>query len=503
MFDHISSRRLATAILLLSLSAGPTYAFYEDICPATSGRWQACETRPCKAGDENQACEAVTLLSTYVIQRNEQATGNKVGARSTVHFDATYYLAQAAGFTPRDAYTVAAFDEAVDAGQFVLRGENGDLVVDPTTCVGPAVPASCAFITPTLNGLSRNNFTSGGLFFHFMTPRGDGGVVTDGLDPPTGNAIEEPFLDHVHRWVYGAGPLCVDGLTAETKEGNYAEGQSCYRSLIRTKSLLVGTMPMVSELGFFGDVDWIAPLGEQTIVKDPTSGVDMPASALSSYVAPQNLPLAKLGIFLHSLADRVSHHICIDATRREGPRPAQVSPILLNPVTYDAYNTLENDGTLQSAVSQLVETPLLVNPDFTIRFDEGECDQLDHMQRHSWETGVDQAMLPPTDQTTRAALAKVYEELSRYAVNYGFPSAQSLSAVKEQEVVGALLNALQVSGPAQRLTALDSAAKTQGWLALPLHSGLSTEQWNAEAGPPFFATHGAVPRSDAESTTKR
>ena len=476
-------KRIAAYLALgLWLPAGVASAFAEDVCPADTGGWVACSYRPCPAGDEGQLCESIDLVTTFVSQLLKSG-----GSRSTVHFDATYYLAQAAGFTPRDAYIVAAYDAAVDLGQFELRGPQGELAVDPSECGGDNPPAECELVTPIIMGVNRNNFTSGGVFFHFMAPGSAANAQDNGMAPPTNQSSEEPFLDHVRRWAYGLGPLCVDGITNPAADGDIAEGASCFKSTTRTNSEVVGIIPFVSELGYLGSLEWISPLGEQSIATDPLTGHNMPASMLDHYVPSQDVPLAQLGIYLHAVADRISHHICIDNSQMVGPRAADAPPILLNPIPYDLYTTLLNSDSLQAILAQLVNINLVENPDFVEKFSNAQCDQLDHAQRHSWETGVDQSTLAAADRTTEAALSEIYGELSNYSAYYLFPAAGVTSSQGEQAAIATLVSALETHDPTQRLAALTTAAKAQGWLPLPLYDGITTEQWFTQAGAAFFS----------------
>jgi len=463
-------------VLLLLTCAGAAPAFQEDICPNGAEGWRACILNPCEAGDEAAHCgiaSAVTALSsTFLVP----ATGK--GARSTIHFDATYLLAQAAGYSARDAYVIAAYDAAVDMGQYVHRDQQGRLVVDPADCRQDASLPACALLSQTLGGVVRNNFAEGGLFYHFMAAA-HAEVIGEGLAPAVDDARREPFLFHLRRWTYGQGPLCVAGLTDTA-------GRTCFISAVRDAASLAGRMPYESEGGVLTSVDWVSAIAEQTVATDPVSGANTPASELGRYIAPEDLPLARLGIYLHALADRISHYRCIDASDVQGPRSADAGAVALNPLMDLLYQTALHLGTLPAYLQSLQPTPPLHDPDYLFLYDVNECDQSNHFLRHSWETGHDHRALAPENQTARHGLRAVLDELIRHAATHRLGSARSLDASARDELVEALLDATDVAEPQARVDALTTLAQQRGWRPLPLHGGVSLEQWQATAGPAMF-----------------
>lgn len=486
----VQNRRLkhwllrGTVLLGLAQEAPVAFGFAEDLCPvpeANSG-WVKCSLEPCNA--ENTACESIAFLTTAASQTVDSQT-HTVGARNTVHFDSTYYLAQAAGFSARDAYYIAAYDQAVDLKQFVLRGESGALVVDPADCTGTSAPDACRFLSRTIGGVWRNNFTGGGLFFHFPAPPT---LVhaANGLEPDISDPRGEAFLYHVRRWAYGQGPLCVAGLTMPSASGDYASGSSCYVSPTRKSSQLVGRIPFVSQLGFLGSVDWTATLGEQTVVTDDATGISMPASGIVSELGADIAPLAVFGIYIHSLQDRISHYRCQDDSVGEGPRAANAGAILLNPLPYALYTTLINVSSLSTVLAQLQSTALTADPDFLFTYSAAECDQPSHAQRHTWETGVVQSTLPPENQTTKPVLQETYNELLHFA-QFNRVNTASSGELSAEDMLGHLLAALEKANPPDRLAAMCDVARESHWVPLPEHCNLSVEDWEAESGKAMFA----------------
>lgn len=464
-------------LVLLMLGLGPAAeAFQEDICPDGAGGWRECLLNPCTAGDEAVHCgvsSAVTALSsTFLVP----VTGK--GARSTIHFDATYLLAQAAGFSPRDAYVVAAYDAATDMGQYVHRDQQGGLAMDPADCDAQRHRPGCWLLSHTLGGVVRNNFADGGLFFHFMASAHTE-AAGEGLRPIVDDPRREPLLHQLRRWAYGEGSLCVGGLTDSS-------GERCFVSAPRDAASLAGRMPYESEGGALTSVDWVSAIAEQKVATDPVSGANTPASELGRHVAAEDLPLARLGIYLHALADRVSHYRCIDASDVQGPRPADAGAVTLNPLMDLLYQTALHLGTLPAYLQSLQPTPTSHDPDYLFLYDVEECDQSNHFLRHSWETGHDHRQLASEQQTARHGLRAVLDELIRYAAAQRLPAAQPLDAAARDALVEAVLDATDVAGAQARVDALTALAQGRGWLPLPLHGGESLESWQRKSGSAMF-----------------
>lgn len=470
----------ALALLVLGLlPTAPAQAFAEDLCPALDGGdgWHQCALEPCRPGSEFIACETIAFLTTAVGQVLAAD-----GVRSSVHFDSVYYLAQAAGLGARDAYFIAAHNQAVDIGHYFHRDQNGVLLADPDACQGEAPAPECALNSLDLAGVNRNNFSGGGIFYHFMAPL-EGADQVDSFLPPVADPRAEPQLSHVRRWLYHPeAPLCVAGLTEADAQGGLSLGGTCYQSPNRPDSEVLGRIPFVTELGFLTAIDWLTPLGEQAVLSDPITGSAVPASALDAYLPPEQVPLLRLSLYLHALQDRISHHRCNLDTRIEGPRPADAGAILTNPLAEPIYQFLISLD-LANLLSALVPPMVLVDPEFFYEFSNQECDQLAHANRHLFETGVEQDGLPAEDQTTAPGLAAVYEELLAFRQYYLLGGSAPPDTATRAALLGRVLEALEAPTGEPRFTALCSLASEQGWLPLPGYCGLSFADWDSRAGP--------------------
>lgn len=412
--------------------------------------------------------------------------------------DATYYLAQAAGFTPRQAYFIGAYDQTVDLTQYVHQDQGGDPYPDPRACVAAAPPAVCELRTAPLPGFDRDNFEGGGVFFHFMAPFAASAPVTtsprrvvplptedtgsppsglDGSPPVLTDDRNESMVSVARRWALNQGPLCVAGFTqrAVTGQGTNA----CYRSPTRSMATLDGRMPFIHQLGVLSDVNWTTKLGEMQISGRPGQA-QVPASKIGDLVGRRQAPLARIGVYLHVLQDRISHQVCNESSYVAGPRPAGAPKVALNPVANDLYQALiaQNAGAI-------TRQKMITDPDLVVFFNRKECDQTNHAGRHDVETGRDQDSLPTEEQTTVPGLLATYSELRMFAASTVgtrlVPAPRSDSGAAAPALVARIVQALEKSDPQARLDDLTAAAEAQCLLPLPGYGGLSYAQWSARA----------------------
>lgn len=474
--------------LALGLAANHTYAFSEDVCPDNNGGWKSCVDRTCEPGGENLVCQTQTLSTQY---SNSGTSQSKDGMRSTIHLDATYLLAQAAGFNPREAFEIAKYDESLDVGSYAHRDEQGNLLADPSTCTGPTPPAACQFNSLNVAGLDRNNFVAGGLFYHFHA-HDEAQAKPDSLHPDPSHAESEHFLNGVRQWARGLGPLCIAGLTMPSAN----KGTTCYQSATRSETTLLGRIPFVSELLLAGSVDWQSPLGEQQVIRDPITQEMTPASAFDKYFPKGKAAYARLGIYLHAAQDRISHHRCIISSNIIGPRAVSEPPILANVALFPTYDLIIYRDP-QAFVQQLVAAQIMVNPEFLYEFNRTECDQPKHFQRHSFETGIAQNSLDPQDRTTESGLSLTLAELNFFAREIGIPpTARSPAATAA--LMSEIVKALETPDATARIASLTAVAKRNGMLPLPGHGDITLASWESQAGSMRSAV---AAREDTSSVT--
>jgi len=479
----MTTLRIRGIALALLLAAPPRLlAFAEDVCPAAGGGWQACDLQPCAddlAADGNFACEAIAMATRVAIQVTARTGG---GRRSTAHLDATYYLAQAVGFSPRQAYQIAIHDQAADLLQYEPLDEQAQPMVSAEDCDSAQPPPACELRPRSFSGIDRNNLSGGGVNFHFMVPQiayGAPPLPMNGLAPDLADPYSEHFLVHVRRWAFGQSPLlCVGGLTVASAVGDYATGDRCYAGT-RTPPQYLAEFPFVTETEPLSGAAWIAPLGEQLLrIEDPA----VPAHALADYVGAEVAPLAALGLYLHALADRISHHLCVTHSFAEGPRPANAPDLVEIPAGFALYTAITRLSDPQYLLQQVLLAPTVVNPDFFLKFDPAQCDQPAHAVRHSFEAGHAQETLAPEHQTLLPGLAYVYDELLAYARQRGLARTDAGKSEFRERVLAGLVAAISTPEASSRLAALTAFGTQQGFLPLPGYGGLDYAQWSARAG---------------------
>lgn len=417
-----STLALSAAALFV---AAPARAFTEDVCYPTGGGIAACTPLPAAclpAGTDTPACRSAAALTF--------ATSNATypDARSTVHVDASYILAQAVGFSATDAYWVAAYSEATDRGSFEPRDETG------------AVVGGGSLATATVNGLVRTDFNSGGVLIHFSAPRNVAAPAPvagiDGLHPDPTNPNTEVMLAHLRAWAMaGSGsarPDCAGGLTDPSASGDDATGTTCYASggapaTISGAVALFDGLSMTPPDG--GTMSFSVQTGLQ-IIQDSDAGTAT-SDTFDAIVGggPDHIADARLGVYIHAFGDRISHHVCLDQGYLYGPT---------------------DGGTAWQA-----------------NMTNGQCAQGLHALRHMWETGVDYASLAAEDQTTIAYLGNAYDELVAFATARGVLAASASSSTARSALVADLTAALATSGVAARLAALRGVTCSRGLTPFP------------------------------------
>lgn len=383
-------------------SASTVHAFGEDLCYPTEG------STVVSCGPLVDACQPVPTSTdackTAQIAGDSAMSAVPPAARSTVHVDATYVMAQALGFSPTDAYWIAAYDGTVDTGTFELFDNN-------------SVPVAGAYATANLAAMGRGDFSSGGLLLHFIAPYNHGTATPpaniNGLAPDPHDAQTEVTLANYRAWAVSGSVACTAGLTVKSGNRDYGTGTTCYD----TGTPIRGTISAVGSAA----VPFSTATGLQ-ILQDDTEPPVL-SSEFATLVAndgaqtsdPVHLADARLGVYLHLLADRISHHECTDAAVIAGPNAAG----------------------------------------FQVDLSNTECQQGWHFLHHAWETGVDFSLVPKPDRTTEAALSSVYDELASFAQARGLVPVTTLT---KDQLTGKLAGALQKFEAIDRVTAIDTVA---------------------------------------------
>jgi hypothetical protein len=408
---------LAIAIAVLA-HTGDAHAFVEDLCYAPGGGAVTnCTPLPdvCRpAGTQTIACK-LAVIATAARTRNTTD-----GGRSAIHTDVTYVLAQAVGFSATDAYWIAAYDESADLGSFAPRDNN-------STVVGGG-----SLATANVSGLVRTDARTGGPLLHVIAPYNHGldapvpGI--DGLHPDPSNAATEVTLANFRAWALAASsaarPACSAGLTVQSAAGDYATGATCFATATQIQA----------SISLFGpiDVPFMTQAGPQ-IVQDSTSsilapdfdalvGTDGARDASAVHAAD-----ARLGVYLHLLADRISHHVCEDRAVITGPTESG----------------------------------------FFVNLTNSDCAQPIHLLRHAWETGVDYALLAPRDRTTLAMLGSAYQELVAFAQARGVLRPGAGRPEAQAAYTAQLAAALENFQAPDRIAAIDAVGCAHGLMPLP------------------------------------
>lgn len=305
---------VATALLFVSTA----HAFYEDIClprRKADGTLSWCLTPTCPGGKQNpnRACLEQTFDFLTV----------KPG-RSTIHHDATYFLAQALGYRADVAYWIAAYNEVTDYTQYVPIDQCG--VQASSTNTGGQ------YITAQFNGFQRTNTNTDGPLDHYVlnfSPNGQGTDVhgAGGVQslypfhyPQPGYPLHiddtyQKTLANLRQWAMipseDPGLLCTVGLMDPDDPTKCLTGtiNGHVPLLLRTQRPYLATLTNVPAgkkvLNWVSStsVTYYDELGAWLRDPSKTSG----KLWLDKVPRPVPVQLARLGLYLHVLQDTSSH----------------------------------------------------------------------------------------------------------------------------------------------------------------------------------------------------
>jgi hypothetical protein len=460
--SHVSLFTLgAGASLALVLRAPAVFAFAEDICfPPDGGAPFNCSPLPpeCQpVGTTSAPCLAAALAKFG----GEELIGLNIGAkRSLVHADSLNLMAQAVGFSTDDANWISFYGEVPDYGQF-----------EPTDMTGEPYGGG-AYKTAQLNGFERTSFSTGGALFHYVSLY-NGGAATppaniNGLQPDTQAPSTEYFIAHVRDWAMaGSGtspPICAAGLTNVSANGDYATGTGCF-ALNGASAQIDWTWALI------GGASQTHTFGSGLQVIDSNDGGDLLSSDFDTAVGngAARVADARLGIYLHMLGDRVSHHSCTDTCAMAGPS------------TGDA-------GTWNESETSNID-----------------CNQDYHALFHMWETGVDFSDLPSANLTTEAALDLIYDELVTFATARNTLRSGASDSTTKSALVNAIVTALQTQAADARIIALAQVACDGGYQPFPgspTCSSLAGDGGTGEGGlPDGGAQDASVPDASVQDAS--
>jgi hypothetical protein len=360
-------------------------AHVEEQCFFTnelSNLYHTAELLGCQYGEFNPKCVAATLIG------GSQTFGATSPCRGFIHYDSVFYIAQAVGFTGEMAYWIASFAQCVDFIQFV----------PPDSC---GAPLDKKFWTPPMRGFLRTSTLTGqhirhlGLIYRGVNPAVNNGGIS-GLTPDLNDITKEGMLISAKKWAFNDTDMyCTIGLTEPTN-GNYFDGNKCLTSIPfldnTSPTAIVGPIPtpainttlgdQVMHYDCIGDTDCENPPYQLTNVKYhyemETYFQQQTEYARLKNGQPVPTIIARLGIYMHQLADRASHFFCTD----------QADTAILGPRATDN--------------------------SFYLSWNTTACNFPFHGTEHYWEQGVKPILAPQS----WSALSHYFDELSAFATKF-------------------------------------------------------------------------------------
>ncbi len=288
-----------------------TWAFSEDICyyyqnpidkngplnPAPFNCWDL----QCRDGATSQAPKSASSCVVTGLTRYADATLGGFHARNSIHFDITWLSARLQGMKEQDALKLAIYTEATDLGSFQHYDYRG-------------FPLAAA-VTDSINGVVRTNIKTNGFWLHFVPWKKSSSYSKNSSEltytSNTGSASPYPAqevpLAHLRAWAFGLQKdLCEFGMT-DTQEaiGNCLTSSSLYYDV----PVLAGPNNVVDIRVQPTEKPML--LGWQRI-KQTAANCDTRDCYQRDYASVKAGSIEALGIYLHAMADRVSHHYCSD-----------------------------------------------------------------------------------------------------------------------------------------------------------------------------------------------
>jgi hypothetical protein len=425
------------------------FAFGEDLCMNLPKEGQDplfnCISLPadCKPGNNTARCRAAAFNS--VPQDAESISGG----RSMLHVDSTYYLAQAIGFDSWTAYQIAMYDGDTDTGQYVPHNQKGEKIIkDPQTCFNdPKSDPICAIMPPLIKGVNRFNGDTGGLLIHF----GARFNVENTAEPVPfpydyfSDRRHEKQINDIHDWAFNIrDEYCVFGLTGDMdvkKQGNHTRG--CLAGQNGTEAFVKGHIPLSQFGPDRGGISVQALMGEQIVALSDQNQATALSSTMQNIMPHDQIKYAKMGVFLHSIQDRISHHICIDtSTAAEQARLP------------DNHHFTDN---------------------YLVDYNKENCSQGNHMLWHGWEVGGDQSFLNADPslykfKTLEAGLNETYDQLIAFA---RLQHVRINPHLDKAQIIHELMQPLQIYNPRERLDGLVQLFEKKGFTPLPGHGHMA------------------------------
>jgi hypothetical protein len=253
--------------------------------------------------------------------------GSAANARSMVHADALYLLAQAVGLDARVAYFIGAYGDTPD--------KNDEFILMVPDSGGNFIRYQDAeHATIALPDLSRNYDIGVGI--HFPLVKSQPQITVDPSD-----TVNEG-VSRLRSWIFGdqSGSFpdpCLGGVTVQnTAASSYFSGAECYVStsafsfsggaydvnqagnISSYRNYQSGDQPFQSAAPLKG----ISANDSPVFAGDLQGALNGSSGRLLDGVTPVPLALLQIGVYLHSLMDRVSHWVALTPMMVSGPPTA-------------------------------------------------------------------------------------------------------------------------------------------------------------------------------------
>ncbi|KAH3759568.1 hypothetical protein Pelo_8654 [Pelomyxa schiedti] len=443
-------RPKTSQIVTIGLFCASSFAFMEDICMLPGGGYrnlyQLAFDAGCKPGMRTVPClRAVSQAAMF-------PPSCCVG---TIHYLASYMMAQALGMKAEYAYQLAIYSSATDLPQFI-----------PCDACGNGLPANLR--SPPMFGMRRLNMSTSGYQHHM--PLTFEGHYGNGLNPNVFDHVNEGFVASWRDWAFAPAPGesnhghyqqhhqgCLFGITIPHQQ-NVFSGPNCPQNgyvnstlaMFLTGNLTVNRLTMANI--FLNNptmvanvrtvVDVINNLGEMnlhdtfTVNQIPQWLETFPEYSIMSDGNQVPEAIVKYGVYLHALGDRVSHWYCSDSVG--------TNMVKIQDQPEDVYAAIYNATMCNTGI---------------------------HTLQHFWEIGH-----APNAQQTYSVIPVMWQEMSLWTseMRFRFPDWFDDHLVLSTTVLSALQQLVNIKDAGLRMDYFLSKLALFGMETLPGFPNYST-----------------------------
>ncbi len=307
--QYIRFLSLILSTFILFSQSYNAFSFVEDMCyykmkstdriiPEPFNCWDV----QCRDGRDQQQSGSQCLRSGLVTFASKIAIGMGQ-ARSSYHYDTVWLFSSLLGMSPEEAAIIAAYSEATDLASYQHYDYQGKPLGKKTA---------------SLDGIVRTSLNTFGDYIHFL-PWLKTDILIDRVQIPEykfSKKYTSPFpqyeivLNHLRSWAFGKRKqLCEYGITKNLKKEDAPCLSTQDKSRSDKKDMKVTTAVRIgaNSKPVYTDLSW----QRIRLIENCTGRAGLRKCYEKNYAVSISGKKEALGIYLHAMADRISHKLCL------------------------------------------------------------------------------------------------------------------------------------------------------------------------------------------------